>query len=72
MTDVVDLRCTCGACRLPWARIKNGCLVVESKHHGERHVNQIALPELIAEMCGPGMLERVLPVLYEMRLEDEG
>ena len=56
MSDAVVLRCSKHPCNLPWAKIVNGCLVVESKHHGERHTNQIALPDLIAAMCGPGML----------------
>jgi len=43
MSDVV-LRC--GQCGLPWAKICNGVLVVESRHHGDRHVNAIAIAEL--------------------------
>jgi len=43
MSDVV-LRC--GQCGLPWAKICNGVLVVESRHHGDRHVNVIALDEI--------------------------
>ena len=43
MGDVV-LRC--GQCGLPWAKISNGVLVVESRHHGDRHVNVISLDEL--------------------------
>lgn len=42
--DVLLLRC--GQCGLPWAKVQNGVLVVESRHHGERHVNVIALAEL--------------------------
>ncbi len=38
------LRCEC--CGLPWARVQGGALVVTSKHHGEPHVNAIALTEL--------------------------
>jgi hypothetical protein len=48
MSDVV-LRC--GQCGLPWAKISNGVLVVESRHHGDRHVNVISLDEL-ARMWG--------------------
>jgi hypothetical protein len=36
----------CGQCGLPWAKLSNGVLVVESRHHGERHVNVIALETL--------------------------
>ena len=43
MRDVV-LRC--GQCGLPWAKISNGVLVVESRHHGDRHVNVISQEEL--------------------------
>lgn len=42
----MDVVLRCGQCGLPWAKISNGVLVVESRHHGDRHVNAIALPEL--------------------------
>lgn len=38
------LRCAC--CGLPWARVQGGALVVVSRHHGEQHVNVVALTEL--------------------------
>lgn len=41
------LRCTCGACRLPFAKIINGALVIESVHHGERHRNAIGIDHLL-------------------------
>ncbi|OQA21110.1 MAG: hypothetical protein BWY63_01371 [Chloroflexi bacterium ADurb.Bin360] len=41
------LRCT--VCGLPWARIENGVLIVESRHHGERHVNVIPVTALQEE-----------------------
>lgn len=44
----IPLRCTCG---LPYARILNGVLIVESKHRGETHVNVISLADL-AELAG--------------------
>ena len=64
--DVVLLRCTKHPCDLPWAKIVNGCLVVESRHHGKVHTNQIALPDLLAMMCKPGQLEQILPILYQL------
>jgi hypothetical protein len=39
--------CECSCCRLPLARIQNGVLIIESRHHGERHTNVIALAELV-------------------------
>jgi hypothetical protein len=43
-TDLV-LKCEC--CGLPFARLVNGCIVVESRHHGEKHQNAIAVDELV-------------------------
>jgi len=45
MADVV-LRCPTDG--LPWARIQNRVLIVESRHLGERHVNVIAIDELLS------------------------
>ncbi len=39
------LRCSC--CGLPFARLQHGCIVVESKHSGEKHVNAVAVDELV-------------------------
>ena len=44
----IPLRCTCG---LPYARVLNGVLIVESKHRGETHVNVISITDL-AELAG--------------------
>jgi len=43
----VDVVLRCGQCGLPWAKICNGVLVVESRHHGDRHVNAMALDALM-------------------------
>ncbi len=43
-SSVIVLRCT--ECGLPWAKIVNGVLVVESRHHGEKHTSVIAITEL--------------------------
>lgn len=40
-------RLICACCGLPFARLQNGCLVVESKHSGERHVNAISVEQLV-------------------------
>lgn len=42
----MDVVLRCGQCGLPWAKICNGVLVVESRHHGDRHVNVITLDEV--------------------------
>ncbi len=40
----VLLRCQCG---LPYARIENGCIIIESRHHGETHQNVMPLATLV-------------------------
>lgn len=37
----------CACCGLPFARIENGVLIIESRHHGEKHTNVIPLSDLI-------------------------
>jgi hypothetical protein len=37
----------CAVCNLPWAKIRNGVLIVESRHHGAIHVNVIAVDEVV-------------------------
>jgi hypothetical protein len=48
VADEVILRCA--VCNLPWAKIRNGVLIVESRHHGAVHVNVIAL-EVLSRMA---------------------
>jgi hypothetical protein len=38
------------SCGLPFARLQNGVLVVQSKHHGQKHVNGVAVAELV-KLC---------------------
>ncbi len=40
-------RLICQCCGLPFARLQNGCLVVESRHSGEKHVNAVSIEELV-------------------------
>jgi len=42
-----ELECAHEGCRLPWARLVNGTLVVESRHGGSRHENVISFHVLI-------------------------
>jgi hypothetical protein len=44
MPEIVVLRC--GTCGLPWAKVQNGTLIVESHHHSDKHVNVMPLAEL--------------------------
>ena len=37
----------CATCELPFARVQNGVLIVESRHHGEVHVNAVPLAALM-------------------------
>jgi hypothetical protein len=41
-----ELVLRCAICRLPFAKLRNGVLIVESRHHGAVHVNVIAVHEL--------------------------
>ena len=43
----VVLRCTRDDCRLPYARIEGGVLVIEARYHGHRHSNSISIEELM-------------------------
>lgn len=45
----IPLRCS--ACGLPFARIQNGVLIIESKHHGQTHVNAVSLMSIV-ELAG--------------------
>lgn len=45
MAEPLILRCEC--CGLPFARLVNGAIIVESRHHGERHQNVVAVDELV-------------------------
>lgn len=51
----------CDKCRLPYARVQNGCLVIESRHHGEIHTNAIPLAQvralLEAALTSPAVVE---------------
>jgi hypothetical protein len=49
--EMVTLRCA--ACGLPFARLQNGVVVVQSKHHGQKHVNGVAVARLV-ELCQEG------------------
>lgn len=51
--------CGCAGCELPFAYIQNGVLVIESRHHGEQHVNVLALAQVIE------LLQRTPPAVYE-------
>jgi hypothetical protein len=46
MTSPIIEYLLCSTCRLPFARIENGCLIIESRHHGSRHTNTISLDVL--------------------------
>lgn len=44
MTDPQTLKCAC--CDLPFAVVQRGVLVIQSRHHGQKHSNVITLEEL--------------------------
>lgn len=40
------LRCQCGTCKTPFAVVRGGVLVIESRHNGEKHTNFLTLEEV--------------------------
>ena len=44
MTDKIF---RCHECNLPFARLQNGAIVIESRHHGEKHTNSISVWDLV-------------------------
>lgn len=43
--DTIVLKCSC--CDLPFATIQRGVLMVNSRHHGDKHVNVVTIRDLI-------------------------
>ena len=37
----------CEKCKLPFARVVAGALVIESRHHGKKHTNVVSISELV-------------------------
>ena len=37
----------CAKCGLPYATMQNGAIVIESRHHGEKHINVVSVWELV-------------------------
>lgn len=37
----------CGKCNTPIFAIQNNCLVIESRHHGEKHTTAIPILDLV-------------------------
>lgn len=37
----------CDECNLPYARVQDGVLVIESRHYGVKHTNVIRLEDMI-------------------------
>lgn len=47
MNQKQPVTCGCPGCALPVAYVQNGALVIESRHHGARHVNVLPLTRVI-------------------------
>ncbi len=43
----------CHVCGLPWGRLQDGVLIIESKHHGEKHTNTVVVEKLV-KLCQEG------------------
>lgn len=44
--QIGGLTLRCAVCELPYARVQNGVLIIESRHHGQVHVNAIPIAVL--------------------------
>lgn len=66
---LIGLRCV--QCGLSYARLTNGCLVIQSVHHGRKHVNMIHVAELV-RLCGFRMPAESLYVEAEDLAAAEG
>jgi hypothetical protein len=51
----------CEQCGLPFGRIQNGVLVVESRHHGQVHMNVISLATIqkLLQEVSPDETDRI-------------
>lgn len=54
--EPIVLKCAC--CDLPFATIQRGVLMVNSRHHGDKHVNVVTLQDLIQWLQGLQAEER--------------
>lgn len=45
MGDAITLRCS--KCGLPWAKLRDGVLEVQSRHNGVQHINRISVSTLV-------------------------
>ena len=44
--------CTHDGCRRPFATLRGGVLVIQSRHGGETHTNEVAVAELVRLWLG--------------------
>ena len=49
----------CHICGLPWGRLQDGVLIIESRHHGEKHTNAVMVEKLL-EVCQEVSGEQVI------------
>ena len=58
-SNIISLACGCGLCRLPYARIEQGGLWIQSRHNGDSHLNRVP-DSVILQLAGLILLERML------------
>ena len=51
----------CHKCNLPFARLQNGAIVIESRHHGEKHINSVSVWDLVLLVIQKFAPERSAP-----------
>ncbi len=51
VSDRIAHKCDVGGCELPAAYVRHGMLIVESRHHGEKHITIFSIAELYKAYC---------------------
>ena len=60
-SSIIPLACSCGACHLPFATVREGGLWIQTIHNGEKHKNRVS-DEMILQLAGMILLRQLLGV----------
>lgn len=58
-SDIIPLACGCGLCHLPYARIEQGGLWIQSRHNGDNHQNRVP-DAIILQLAGMILMRQML------------
>lgn len=56
--DIIPLTCDCGNCHLPFAKIEDGGLWVQTVHNGEKHKSRVP-DAIILQLAGLILLKQM-------------